>query len=122
MSPRDFEKLRGVARRDAWNAMTELQREAWREAKAVGRTVAEAPVPTVKLGFCGDCDKEVSRLAKSCPHCGAPFPENQVNTAKVMVWGIVSALALLFAWAVISGAKQKGSELDEIGDRAARRY
>ncbi|PAU95200.1 hypothetical protein CK503_03095 [Aliifodinibius salipaludis] len=31
------------------------------------------------LTTCPDCQKEISELAESCPHCGRPMKQNYVN-------------------------------------------
>jgi predicted amidophosphoribosyltransferase len=47
---------------------------------------------------CPDCDKQVSRIAESCPHCGRPLKRRQTAggflaamiIGLILCWGIVT--------------------------------
>lgn len=77
--------------------------------------VAEKPTPkNAKLASCKTCGKEVSRTAKSCPHCGEsnPAPSDAVN----LFWAVVGSvfvlwlLAHLFSSGDEKSSKQKAAE------------
>jgi len=46
------------------------------EIEASAPTPPTAPSPTTNLIKCPDCQKEVSKLAQSCPGCGRPLLES----------------------------------------------
>ena len=65
-----------------------------------------------KLAQCKDCGKEVSRSAKTCPHCGAIKPYE--NTGWPTVIGF---LIILFILVVIFSGDSEGQEVEMKADQ-----
>jgi hypothetical protein len=69
------------------------------------------PTPRNKrMGVCFDCNREVSRRADVCPHCGAPMKAKKgvfyyvfVGTVSLIVTLIVLGLLLAFGGAILAG-------------------
>ena len=59
-----------------------------------------------KLAQCKDCGKEVSKSAKTCPHCGANKPVESIG-----VFGVVGFLILLGVLVAIFSGDSEGLEI-----------
>ena len=58
-----------------------------------------------KLVQCKDCGKEVSKSAKTCPHCGAKKPVEGIG-----FFGVVGVLILLVVLVAIFSGDSEGQE------------
>ena len=78
----DQEKIRAIKEKAAFDKKSEKS------------TSEELPSSTKnpKLASCKTCGKEVSKTAKSCPHCGE---ENPIPNESVSIWSVVFAGAFL---------------------------
>ena len=59
-----------------------------------------------KLVQCKDCGKEVSKSAKTCPHCGAKKPVESIG-----FFGVVGFLILLVVLVAIFSGDSEGQEV-----------
>lgn len=69
----------------------------------LAETQVVSPPPQRKwdVTACSACGKEVSRTAKTCPHCGEKHP-GLPSFIKTIVWG---SIVVLFLWVAYSGSK-----------------
>lgn len=75
---------------------------------------------------CGECGKEISDQAPSCPGCGAPLHPATVSqtvytkpATSVFTWIVTGAIALGVFSCVVSGGKDK-AQAPVIGSSAAK--
>ena len=68
-----------------------------------------------KLAQCKDCGKEVSKSAKTCPHCGAIKPYESTGWPTV-----IGILIILFILVVIFSGDSEGQEAEMKADSRSR--
>ena len=60
-----------------------------------------------KIVNCKDCNKEVSKRAKTCPHCGVSNPgEGERAVASRWIVGIIMAFLIMYALMAIGEFSQ----------------
>lgn len=51
-------------------------------------------MPNARMMACPDCDKEISRSAPSCPHCGRKVPASGSTIRKIGGYMVALAVAV----------------------------
>lgn len=59
-----------------------------------------------KIVNCKDCNKEVSKRAKTCPHCGVSYPAPGEGERIKWGTGIIMAFLIMYALMVIGEFSQ----------------
>jgi hypothetical protein len=81
-TPESLGKKKSASTKASTHKTTKSQKTPARRASskstpaktAQSSTTEEKPQTTAKLGNCPDCEREISKRAASCPHCGCPNP------------------------------------------------